>query len=91
MTDTKIIITRDEAYDAMVDYLDRYYSQVLANDPKSPGDLACVLSEMMLLEFDETPMDPAVTEDYAWTYAHAYAQGKSSTDAHAHAQASSKE
>ena len=60
MDNTQKTLTRDEAYDAIVDYLDPYYFQVLANDPTSSGDLGSLLGCMMLAS-DETPMDSAVT------------------------------
>ena len=52
------ILTMNEAYDAMVDYLDKYCNRVHSED------LDCLLSGMYILESDGTSVDSAAQEDW---------------------------
>jgi hypothetical protein len=49
---SKKILTLDEAYDAMVDFLETYYKET------NSDDIACLLSEMQLISEGQTA-DPA--------------------------------
>ena len=50
-------LTLDEAYDAMVDYLEKYYEKTKSDD------LGSLLDDMALLA-DEKPLDSAVLSDW---------------------------
>jgi hypothetical protein len=58
MKNTEKKLTIDEAYDAVVDYLDKYY-----NRTGYTGGIGALLSEMYLLT-DGTSADPAALEDW---------------------------